>query len=84
MKLLLEQQEEILQNYKSTADATEADLVAAINQHLAAVVKKNDLLPLVSGAKRKYCKKDTCSSTTIDFKTIDGCFCRHCGYVFPF
>ena len=84
MKLLLEQQEKILQNYKVTADVTEADLAAAINQHLTAVVKKNDLLPLVSGAKRKYCKKDTCGNITIDFKTIDGCFCGNCGYVFPF
>jgi rRNA maturation endonuclease Nob1 len=84
MKRLLEQQEEIIDNYSLTKGATEDDLRIAINQH-AMVVGMNGVLRPIEWDVRPLCSDtDGCVSCTVEFDTIDGSFCAKCGQVYPF
>ncbi len=84
MRLLLDQQNEILDNYNLTRDVSVKDYYDAINQHAEALAKNSVLRPIEDDI-RKICRnKRKCASNTINFKTIDGSFCTKCGYVYPF
>tara|TARA_R110000851_G_scaffold36214_1_gene94670 strand:+ start:169 stop:420 length:252 start_codon:yes stop_codon:yes gene_type:complete len=83
MKKIIQQQEEIEINFNDTKGKKPEHLTSAINQHLFEVTRNTMLLPMSSKETRPDCK-EKCSENTINFKFIDGCFCKKCGYIFPF
>ena len=63
---------DIFDNYKRSQNASEQDLIDANNQYKDIIKEKYSISTCV----------DACDIE--QFRTISGCFCKKCGFVYPF